>query len=119
MDMTANRRRAVRPEVVAVASATVSRSRVKPAPRDAAEAGTRDRRTGTHTPKNLRGSSLFPQGPRSPRLPASSRDPRSGARIEAGYDLARHAPEEGLQAFSADGAGGAGAACADRDRHPG
>src|SRR5690349_3852953 len=40
-------------------SATVRRSRVKPASRDAAEAGTRDRRTGRHNWLNLRASGVF------------------------------------------------------------
>src|SRR6266849_2432325 len=47
MDITAIRLGA-RSEINLVGSATVCRSRVEPAPRDAAKPGTRDRRTGGH-----------------------------------------------------------------------
>src|SRR5260370_37942769 len=47
MDMTAIRLGA-RSEINLVGSATICRSRVEPAPRDAAKPGTRDRRTRGH-----------------------------------------------------------------------
>src|SRR6266851_10052833 len=48
IDMTAIRRCELRSRVNRDGSATVCRSRVEPAPRDAAKPGTRDRRTGAH-----------------------------------------------------------------------
>src|SRR5579872_7544538 len=63
MDTTAMRMFASRSPVIRPASATVSRSRVEPAPRDAAKPRSRDRRTGTHLRLlNLRRGGVFPSG---------------------------------------------------------
>jgi len=62
MDMTAIRL-GTRSEIRRVSSATVCRSRVEPASRDADKAGTRDRQATAHNRLNLRGIAVFPYEP--------------------------------------------------------
>src|SRR5713226_5922164 len=101
MDMTAIRLVA-RSEINLAGSATVCRSRVEPAPRDAAKPGTRDRRTGRHIPLK---PTRFPAIP-WPGLPATRGGrPRPkaaggwGSGVLSGYDLGRHAAGQGLQSL--------------------
>src|SRR5260370_38620624 len=77
MDMTAIRLGA-RPEINLVGSATVCRSRVEPAPRDAAKPGTRDRRTGAHIALKRTRFQAIPCLASPPRGEAASRAGRRG-----------------------------------------